>query len=526
MPLPPPTHTVLSLLLLLLLTLTTSSSSCSSDHDHDHDIHTWCLRTPHPNSCLHYMGNDPPPNTTSDFFNLSVSAALSRALHAQSHLNSLRHRFSRNASESKAWSDCMSLYRNTIIQLNRSVDSPTATGCTAADKQTWLSAALTNLEICHILFGRLGLSEETVSPLQGYNVSDLISNSLAINEAPPAVNGTGEENWATVGMRRLLQTKGRRVDVVVAKDGSGKYRTIGEAIKEAERQRKRGRKRRFVIYVKAGVYSEYLQIGTGVPNLTLIGDGKGKTIIRGNRSVGKGYTMVGCATVSVFGDGFIAQDLTFRNDNGPRTQALALLLGSDRSIIYRCSIEGYQDTLCVFSQRQFYRECDIYGTIDFIFGNAAAVLQSCNIFARRPLQGQGDTITAQGRTDPNQNTGIVIQKCVITSAPDLKPVQRSVKTYLGRPWMRYSRTIYMQNYFDSLVHPAGWLEWKGNFALDTLYYAEFKNTGPGSKMSRRVRWKGFHIIVRPSLVKKFTVANFLGGGLWIHASGVPFGSGL
>ncbi|KAK1306297.1 Pectinesterase 2 [Acorus calamus] len=347
------------------------------------------------------MGNDPPPNTTSDFFNLSVSAALSRALHAQSHLDSLRHRFSRNASESKAWSDCMSLYRNTIIQLNRSVDSPTATGCTAADKQTWLSAALTNLEICHILFGRLGLSEEMVSPLQGYNVSDLISNSLAINEAPPAVNGMGEENWATVGMRRLLQTKGRRVDVVVAKDGSGKYRTIGEAIREAERQRKRGRKGRFVIYVKAGVYSEYLQIGTGVPNLTLIGDGKGKTIIRGNRSVGKGYTMVGCATIlnriinfaAVFGDGFIAQDLTFRNDNGPRTQALALLLGSDRSIIYRCSIEGYQDTLCVFSQRQFYRD---------------------------------------------------------------------------------------------LVHPAGWLEWNGNFALDTLYYAEFKNTGPGSKMSRRI----------------------------------------
>ncbi|KAK1308649.1 Pectinesterase 2 [Acorus calamus] len=74
-------------------------------------------------------------------------------------------------------------------------------------------------------------------------------------------------------------------------------------------------------------------------------------------------------------------------------------------------------------------------------------------------------------------------KCVITSAPILKPVQRSIKTYLRRPKMRYSRTICVHNYFDSLVHPAGWLKWNGNFALDTVYYAEFRNIRPGSRIS-------------------------------------------
>ena len=77
--------------------------------------------------------------------------------------------------------------------------------------------------------------------------------------------------------------------------------------------------------------------------------------------------------------------------------------GADLSTFYHCSFEGYQDTLYTHSLRQFYRECDIYGTVDFIFGNAAVVFQDCNIYPRLPLQGQFNaiSITAQGGTDPN-----------------------------------------------------------------------------------------------------------------------------
>ncbi|KAF5800430.1 putative pectinesterase [Helianthus annuus] len=114
------------------------------------------------------------------------------------------------------------------------------------------------------------------------------------------------------------------------------------------------------------------------------------------------------------------------------------------------------------------------------------------IYGRRPMTSQKITITAQGRTDSNQNTGISIQNSRIMAASDLKPVLGSFKTFLGWPWKQYSLTVFSKNYMDSLVDPAGWLEWDANFALNlnTLYYGEYRNTGPGSSTSRSVKWRG------------------------------------
>ena len=151
-------------------------------------------------------------------------------------------------------------------------------------------------------------------------------------------------------------------------------------------------------------------------------------------------------------------NLTFRNTAGAiNHQAVALRSGADLSAFYNCSFEGYQDTLYAHSLRQFYRNCDIYGTVDFIFGNAAVVLQDCNIYPRLPLNGQFNAITAQGRTDVNQNTGTSIHNCSISAASDLATSNGTTKTYLGRPWKQYSRTVYMQSFMDSLIDPAGWV---------------------------------------------------------------------
>jgi len=237
--------------------------------------------------------------------------------------------------------------------------------------------------------------------------------------------------------------------------------------------------------------------------------------------------LISCITfAAVVGDGFIAQDITFRNTAGAANhQAVALRSGSDLSVFYRCSFEGYQDTLYVYSDRQFYRECDIYGTVDFIFGNAAVVFQNCNIYARNPPN-KVNTITAQGRTDPNQNTGISIHNSRVTAASDLNPVQSSVKTYLGRPWKQYSRTVFMKTYLDSLINGEGWMEWSGDFALNTLYYGEYMNTGPGSSTANRVKWLGYHVITSASEASKFTVGNFIAGNSWLPATSVPFTSSL
>lgn len=234
-------------------------------------------------------------------------------------------------------------------------------------------------------------------------------------------------------------------------------------------------------------------------------------------------------TVGIDGSGFIARDITFRNGAGPsKGQAVALRSASDLSVFYRCAIQGYQDTLMVHSQRQFYRECYIYGTIDFIFGNAAVVFQNCLIYVRRPLKGQANVITAQGRNDPFQDTAITIHNSKILAASDLKPVVKAFKTYLGRPWMQYSRTIIMKTYLDSLVSPLGWSPWavESSFALDTLYYGEYKNSGPGSATKWRVKWKGFHVITSSATAARFTVGSLIAGSSWLPSTGVPFTSGL
>lgn len=235
-----------------------------------------------------------------------------------------------------------------------------------------------------------------------------------------------------------------------------------------------------------------------------------------------------CEISGVDGLHFIARDITFRNTAGPlKGQAVALRSASDLSVFYRCSIEGYQDTLMVHAQRQFYRGCYIYGTVDFIFGNAAVVFQNCVILVRRPLNGQANMITAQGRDDPFQNTGFSIHNSQIRAAPDLRPVVGKFNTFLGRPWQRYSRVVVMKSFIDSMVSPMGWSPWDdSNFALNTLYYGEYKNFGPGSSTRNRVRWPGFHIITSPNEASRFTVANLLAGRTWLPATGVPFTSGL
>lgn len=225
----------------------------------------------------------------------------------------------------------------------------------------------------------------------------------------------------------------------------------------------------------------------------------------------------GFVLVAVSGKGFIAREMTFRNTAGPQNhQAVALRVDSDQSAFFRCSMEGYQDTLYAHSLRQFFRECDIYGTIDYIFGNGAAVFQNCRIYTRVPLPLQKVTITAQGRKSPDQSTGFAIQDSYIYATQP---------TYLGRPWKQYSRTVFMNTYMTSLVQPRGWLEWYGNFALSTLWYGEYRNYGPGASLAGRVKWPGYRIIQDASTAKFFTV-QFIDGISWLPATGVKFTAGL
>lgn len=242
------------------------------------------------------------------------------------------------------------------------------------------------------------------------------------------------------------------------------------------------------------------------------------------------FIILGIIDISaVSAEGFLARDITFENRAGPgKHQAVALRVNGDFGAVYRCIINGYQDTLYVHSFRQFYRECDISGTIDFILGNAAVVFQACNIISKMPLPGQFTVITAQSRDSPYEDSGISIQNCSIVASDDLYSNISSgtiINNYLGRPWRVYSRTVYIESYIDDFIDPTGWKEWSGDQGLATLYYGEYANTGPGSATENRVTWPGYHVMGYDD-ASNFRVSQFITGDKWLDSTSFPYHDGI
>lgn len=188
-------------------------------------------------------------------------------------------------------------------------------------------------------------------------------------------------------------------------------------------------------------------------------------------------------------------------------------------------MDGYQDTLYAHTKRQFYRDCTISGTIDFVFGDSAVVFQNCKFLIRKPLDNQQCIVTAQGRKERREASAIIIQNGTIIADPELPPAKDKVKSYLGRPWKVHSRTIIMDSFIDDYIQPDGWMPWNAEVGLSTCFYSEFNNRGPGADTSRRVKWRGIKSITAEH-ARKFTPQIFLLGNHWIPAAGVPYTPGM
>ncbi|GAB4851315.1 hypothetical protein Ancab_030610 [Ancistrocladus abbreviatus] len=336
--------------------------------------------------------------------------------------------------------------------------------------------------------------------------------------------GTSVPSWAEVGMRKLLQmpSVGIQADAVVAQDGSGKFKTIAEALALVPKKSNKT----FVIHVKEGVYQEQVRVDRSQWNVMLVGDGPTKTKITGRLNFAEGTPTFKTATFAAIGDGFIAKDIGFENSAGAeKHQAVAILVQSDRAIFYNCQFDGYQDTLYAHSHRQFYRDCTISGTIDFVFGDAASVFQNCKIIVRKPMDNQQCIVTAQGRKDRREATAIVLQNCTIVGDTLYLPMKLTNKAYLGRPWKQFSRTIIMQSHIDDLIAPEGWLPWMGTFGLDTCFYTEYNNRGNGAGQLQRVKWAGVKQLTLDE-ANSYTPGLFIGGDTWIKPSGVPYVAGM
>ncbi|KAJ8562442.1 hypothetical protein K7X08_011733 [Anisodus acutangulus] len=459
---------------------------------------------------------------------------------------------------SNAISDCLDLLELSADELTWTLTASqnpkgknNSTGNLSADLRNYLSGALINQDTCIDGFeGTNGLVKNLVAGSLN-QVTSLVRDILYMvrpipKNAPEANPGHGnpwqwsrerkltsnkEDNhsfpsWLKRKDRRLLQaapTTGVVADAVVALDGTGNFTRIKDAIAAAPQLSTK----RFVIYIKKGIYNEYLEISKKKWNIMMIGDGIDVTVISGNRSFIDGWTTYRSATFAVKGQGFIARDMTFENTAGPQKhQAVAFRSDSDLSVLFRCAVRGYQDTLYAHSMRQFFRDCTITGTVDFIFGDGTAVFQNCQILARLGLPQQKNTITAQGRKEAAETTGFSIQFSNISGEPDLLASLNSTYTYLGRPWKTYSRTVIMKSYMSNVIRPQGWLEWNGNISLDTLYYAEYQNYGPGAGLGARVNWPGYHLLNDSSQANNFTVSQFILGNSWLPSTGVKYTAGL
>ncbi|PKI51486.1 hypothetical protein CRG98_028046 [Punica granatum] len=305
-------------------------------------------------------------------------------------------------------------------------------------------------------------------------------------------------------------------------DGSGDVRSFTEAIPRLPLKSMIP----IVVHVKAGIYRETVKIPKNVWNITWIGDGADKTRITFNKNFADGVKTMYTATFTLIGAGHTFKNIGFENSAGAiKHQAVALVVDGDRSAFFNCRFDGYQDTLYAHSNRQFYRDCIITGTIDFIFGDSRTLFQNCLIQIRRPLDNQQNIVVASGRYESHTVTAMVLQNCTICPDPTLMPVKAQFRSYLGRPWKRFAKTIYLQNYIDDVIHPDGWLPWLGTFALDTCYYSEFNNRGPGSETFRRVRWPGIKTL-SPAQALEYTGQTLLSDDSWIAATGIPYTRGM
>ncbi|KAL0399268.1 UNVERIFIED_CONTAM: Pectinesterase 1 [Sesamum radiatum] len=442
----------------------------------------------------------------------------------------LKNKLNGQNDEQGAIADCVELIDLSIDLVSDSIKAlGKKTHTSHANAQAWLSGVLANHITC--LDGLNSSGRKSLGAI----LEDLVSRARASLAMLAAVSEPDKEmmlplrgrlpSWIRPADRKLLQKTGNAIeaDLVVAQDGSGDYETVAEAVAAAPSNRDR----RYVIYVKKGTYKENVEVASSKRNLMIIGDGMNSTIITGNRYNSENFTTFRTATLAAVARGFILQDICIQNTAGPENgQAVALRIGADQSIINRCYMDAYQDTLYTHSQRQFYRDCYVTGTVDFIFGFAPAVLQKCELVPRKPMAGQRNMVTAQGRSDPNENTGISIQECEIKASEDLEPVKDSFRTFLGRPWRNYSRTVVMQSCIGDVIDPAGWSVWNEETNLETLYYGEYRNLGPGSDTSRRVNWPGYHVITDPAEAEQFTVRELIQGGEWLDPTVVEYIEGL
>lgn len=279
-----------------------------------------------------------------------------------------------------------------------------------------------------------------------------------------------------------LSVKAADYNFVVAQDGSGDFTTVQAAINAVPDYRKAGPTR---IYIKKGIYKEKIVIAESKQGVQLIGeDGAVLTYddyAQKPNIFGEGKGTSGSGSIYIFGPDFMAENITFENTSGPVGQAVACHVAGDRAVFRRCRFLGFQDTLYTFGEntREYYEDCYIEGTVDFIFGKATAVFNRCELRSKRT----GGFLTAPA-TPQGCNYGYVFYDCKLTADEDVE----AGSVWLSRPWRPYGKTVFIRCEMGQHIRPEGWNNWGKTDNERTAYYAEYQCYGKGADTSRRVAW--------------------------------------
>jgi len=285
-------------------------------------------------------------------------------------------------------------------------------------------------------------------------------------------------------------------DITVAADGTGNVKTVQEAINKIPENNPH----RVVIAIRPGVYKEQIRIPANKPYISFIGTDAQKTVLTFNISnKDAGSTSAAYATY-IGGHDFYAENITFENSFGiPSSaggQAVAVLAEADRVVFKHCRFLAWQDTLYAKNGRQYYVDSYIEGSVDFIFGQAAAFFENCEIHSKAD-----GYLTAPMRFAADEPAGLVFNKCRLTAENTKNGV------FLGRPWRDYGRTVFLNTEMGDHIKPEGWNHWLPE-REKTAYMAEYKSTGKGASSAARVTWS--HQLTDAE-VKTFSTENFLKG---------------
>ncbi|MEH6659297.1 pectinesterase family protein [Leeuwenhoekiella marinoflava] len=288
-------------------------------------------------------------------------------------------------------------------------------------------------------------------------------------------------------LNRVFKAEDAKIyrEITVAKDGSGDFQRIQEAISST-----RDLGPDYVkIYIKNGVYNEKIEVPAWKRKIVLVGESRDGVVIVNNDYSGKIDSLTGFIhstftshTLKVEGRDFYAENLTIQNTSCNQGQAVALHTAGDRSIFKNCKILGCQDTVYTAGEdnRVLLDNCYIEGTTDFIFGQATAFFDHCEI------NSLNNSYVTAASTPAKQKYGYVFLNCKLTAAEGV------TKAYLGRPWRPYAKTVFINSDLGAHILPDGWEVWDGDKMFPhkerSVFYAEYNSKGAGANPEKRVWW--------------------------------------